>query len=391
MAVGVGDNDPTGGSGDIFADENQAKMEQFQLTDSAAGKLAIAFSYGNYPWGPGVEFRYNSTHTFVLGAAMDAYLKSREGPQADIGDLLRDEVYAPIGIHHLPLIRALEANGARGLPEFFVGLYPTVDDLAKIVTLLQGEGAYAGLQILDPDLTRTMLYRGVDRGLARVVVGRPGRPDSISPFILVAALRRPGRMPPRHPGHERLRRQHRGAVAQSSERLSVRGCARLRSGGSRRSGKPTRRLVRPLILRTRSPGVSAKCRAYVGFGVGKCSNGIAPEVPALVEQAAVVMSNLCLTGYGDARLGPRDLATARCLMSLLGGPQDVMVRIIEVCRIVRTISTLRTGIASSLSANFPTIRVVRNGRAAADRSTAAISRSARGGNRHALSGNCPSP
>jgi CubicO group peptidase (beta-lactamase class C family) len=165
MATGIGDLSPGSESQDIFADENQPKMGRFVEKRSAAEKLAVAFSYQNYSWGPAEKLRYNSTHTFVLAAAMDAYLKSREGTEASIDDMLMNEVYGPIGINVLPLSTTIEAEGTDGIPLLYVGLYPTIEDMARIADLLQTEGTYDGQQILHRDSTAAALYRRSENGL----------------------------------------------------------------------------------------------------------------------------------------------------------------------------------------------------------------------------------
>jgi len=164
MTTGIGDESPDPNSNDIFADENQPKMENFQLIPSKLGKLQAAFSYGNYPWGPGEKLRYNSTQTFVLANAMDEYLKVREGPGSSIWKMLMDEVFEPIGVAVMPMTKTIEPDNAEGLPLFYVGLYPTIEDIARIAQLLQDEGLHGGTQILDADTTATALYRRGDQG-----------------------------------------------------------------------------------------------------------------------------------------------------------------------------------------------------------------------------------
>jgi hypothetical protein len=116
--------------------------------------------------------RYNSVTTFVLGATMDAFLKSREGPNADIWQMVMDEVYRPIGIFHAPIMRTHEPGGRLGLPIFGYGLYPTVDDTAKITTLLHNGGRYNGAQLLSPTGLAEALYQTEKQGLS---VNRPNR------------------------------------------------------------------------------------------------------------------------------------------------------------------------------------------------------------------------
>ena len=83
---------------------------------TAKEKLDISFSYGKYSWGPGEVLRYNSTQTFVLAAAMDSFLKRREGPKAHLWDMVVSEVFHPIGIFHAPMMHTAEADGERGIP-----------------------------------------------------------------------------------------------------------------------------------------------------------------------------------------------------------------------------------------------------------------------------------
>ncbi|MEQ9562887.1 MAG: serine hydrolase domain-containing protein, partial [Woeseiaceae bacterium] len=164
MTTGIGDLEPFP-SGDVFADENQAKMEQFSQQLATAAKLQLAFSYGDYPWSPGSVVRYNSTHTFVLGAAMQAFLRGREGPSATLAGLLRDEVFAVIGLQNVPLMETFEPGNAQGVPLMFVGFYPTVDELGRIAMLLQQLGEWQGEQVLHRELTATALYRRAENGL----------------------------------------------------------------------------------------------------------------------------------------------------------------------------------------------------------------------------------
>lgn len=165
MATGTGDTEPDRTSSYVTADEDQDKFSAWMDMASAAEKLAGAFAYGNHDWGPGEVVRYNSVNTFVLGAAMDAYLKSKEGPDADIWQMVVDEVYRPIGIYHAPIMRTYEPDGRLGLPIFGYGLYPTVDDTAKITTLLHNGGQHNGEQLLSPTKLAEALYQTAEQGL----------------------------------------------------------------------------------------------------------------------------------------------------------------------------------------------------------------------------------
>ena len=123
MAVPIGEFDPNRDWPDPSPDENQPKMLEWLIkARSAQEKLDHGFSYSKYPWGRGEVVRYNTVVTFVLAAAMDAYLKRKEGPNAHLWDMVTEEVYRPIGIFHTPMMHTIEPDGSRGLPLLGFGL-----------------------------------------------------------------------------------------------------------------------------------------------------------------------------------------------------------------------------------------------------------------------------
>jgi len=160
MATGVGDQLPERVEPNVMqGDEDQAKFFGFLRAKSMQEKLDIAFSYGDYPWGPGEVARYNSINTFVLSAAMDSFLKSKEGPDADIWEMVLTEVYQPIGILYAPIMRTLESSKDAGLPFFGYGLFPNIDDLAKLSLLLHNSGRHQGRQLLHAGRLAEAMFR----------------------------------------------------------------------------------------------------------------------------------------------------------------------------------------------------------------------------------------
>lgn len=159
MATGIGDNSPERDSYDVDANESGPSYRHFYLAQTTHWKLDAALSERNYPWGPGEVLRYTSAQTFVLAAAMDALLKSEDGPDAHLWERLNDAVFRPIGIHHMTMIQVPDDPGGPGIPLLASGLRLTVDHLAKIVTLLQNGGSYDGQQLLHPALVDEALYR----------------------------------------------------------------------------------------------------------------------------------------------------------------------------------------------------------------------------------------
>lgn len=167
MATGIGDMAPNrvSVSYDFEADEKSPVFDRFWVATSAQAKLKAAFSAGNYPWGPGEVGRYNSIHTFVLAAAMDGFLKSREGPDANLWDMIIAEVLEPIGVFHAPTMHTREPDGGRGVPIMASGYFPTLGEIAKIAGLLQSGGAHRGRQFLSAAMLREVFPGATAPGL----------------------------------------------------------------------------------------------------------------------------------------------------------------------------------------------------------------------------------
>ncbi len=132
---------------------------------SVDAKLAAMLGDGGvYPWGPGQVTRYRDEDMFILGVAMDRFLKSKEGPAADIWSMLRHEVFEPIGIHEAPTNRTIESDGSAGQPLMAFGYYPTVGDMVLIARLYQGGGRHGDRQILYAPRIRELLAGPTPRG-----------------------------------------------------------------------------------------------------------------------------------------------------------------------------------------------------------------------------------
>ncbi|HSR55494.1 MAG TPA: hypothetical protein VLN73_04605, partial [Alphaproteobacteria bacterium] len=168
MATGIGDRYPQPSPNKMFIDGGNPNDRRYREAKAAEDKLKAILSYGNYPWGPGKVVRYISNQTFLLSAAMDSFLKSREGPKANIWTMLRDEVYRPIGIHYPFIWRTVETGGKPGIPLIAAGMILTLEDAAKIAMLLRDGGVHKGKQLLSKSKIDEALFRipglGLDRG-----------------------------------------------------------------------------------------------------------------------------------------------------------------------------------------------------------------------------------
>lgn len=110
-----------------------------------------------FPWEPGRVMRYRDHDMFMLGLAVDGFVKAMRGPEADAWNMVAEEVLRPIGIFHAPLVRTREPGGRDGPAWFSAGYYPTLDDLAKIALLFQDQGMHDGKPLLHRRLTAAVL------------------------------------------------------------------------------------------------------------------------------------------------------------------------------------------------------------------------------------------
>lgn len=175
-----------GGTGTVKTNPNDmydgylgGNYDSWYTAPSHAEKIQqIAANLHPYPWEPGTVVRYRDQDFYLLGAALEGFLQSVRGPRADLWDMLKAEVFAPIGIRHAPAVRTREAGGRDGLIWLSAGYYPTLDDLAKIALLYQDRGAHGGVQILHRQLTEDLLAaRGALVKTADASVRPPAPPE----------------------------------------------------------------------------------------------------------------------------------------------------------------------------------------------------------------------
>jgi len=148
MATGVGNGSLTRNPNQILDGglENYAPWYEARTKEE---KIQAALTGATpFPWGPGQVARYRDQDMFMLGIAMDSYVKQKEGADASVWHMLLREVFEPIGIHDAPINKTLEPAGREGPPLMAFGYYPTVSDIVRIARLYQNFGAYQGQQLL---------------------------------------------------------------------------------------------------------------------------------------------------------------------------------------------------------------------------------------------------
>ena len=166
MATGIGNGSTRRDPNDTSDGYIDASYSNWYEARSVKEKVAALLTDGQvYPWGPGQVTRYRDQDMFVLGVAMDGFLKSKEGPTANIWSMWQREVLEPIGIHHAPTNRTIEADGSVGQPLMAYGYYPTISDMVLIARLYQNGGKHGDRQILYAPRIRELLASPNPRGL----------------------------------------------------------------------------------------------------------------------------------------------------------------------------------------------------------------------------------
>lgn len=186
MATGMGEAYPIREPNIALAGETAEQWAQWSQTLAARGKLDVAFAMPKYPWGPGEVIRYNGPTDFALGAALDQYLRAKRGsgagiaraaravagsaplaaaPESALWEMITREIYAPIGVRHLPTMKTVELDGSAALPYMTTGLYIETEEMARIAGLLAADGLAAGERLLDENLTREAMFKTGVAGL----------------------------------------------------------------------------------------------------------------------------------------------------------------------------------------------------------------------------------
>jgi CubicO group peptidase (beta-lactamase class C family) len=150
-------------SASYMADDESDKMGIFFGAQPYSERIKAAFS-APHRVAPGTRWVYRTSDTFVLTRAMQNYLQTQQGTDADIFQFVVDEVYRPLGLGHgvYTTMRTAD-NDWQGEAEGGYGLWWIPDDIAKIGTfLIQDNGNINDEQILQPDLLAASLQQNPD-------------------------------------------------------------------------------------------------------------------------------------------------------------------------------------------------------------------------------------
>lgn len=114
---------------------NRNAMEVYQSKDVVRLALDAALSQG-----PGTEFFYNNKATNLLAGIVE------KASGRKLGEYLRDELFAPLGVTRFSWMRDSAGN-----PHGMAGLKLDALDLAKIGQLMLDQGVFQGKRLLSPE------------------------------------------------------------------------------------------------------------------------------------------------------------------------------------------------------------------------------------------------
>ncbi|KZE91549.1 hypothetical protein [Microbacterium sp. TNHR37B] len=146
----------------------------FALSNSTrAAKMSAATSFPSKV-APGTKWVYHTSDSFLLSAAMNAYLKSKEGASADIWNMTYGEVLAPIGVSPDSAASARTTDAGK-TPWGGYGLFWSRDGLARVGEFFAGgDGSHGGVQLLSASMVDDALQRDPSD---------PGLPTADQPFL----------------------------------------------------------------------------------------------------------------------------------------------------------------------------------------------------------------
>ncbi len=149
-------------------DESSAAMLRFFLMDSHFGKTRLACNQFYRQANPGYVWVYQSSTSYLLGAALNAFYQEQNGEEADLyNDLMLSKLWRPLGMSRLletPLRTADPINQAYT----YNGLWMTPHDVARLGDWLQhGKGQVGDRTLLDDYMFAAAMQRvETDRGSA---------------------------------------------------------------------------------------------------------------------------------------------------------------------------------------------------------------------------------
>jgi CubicO group peptidase (beta-lactamase class C family) len=147
----------------FMTDDDSAKMGEFFGAQPFAERIKVAFD-APHQAEPGTRWVYRTSDTFILTRALQNYLQTREGPEADIYQFVVNEIYIPLklGPGAYTTMRTADKDW-QGQAEGGYGQWWIPDDIAKIGTFLIADGGQINSeQSLHPGLLAAAMQQETD-------------------------------------------------------------------------------------------------------------------------------------------------------------------------------------------------------------------------------------
>jgi hypothetical protein len=147
-------------------DEGATHTNDLFLPLDHASKVDYACNQFDRRVAPGTEWVYHTSDTYLLGTAMQAALRAREGVGQDLFDRLADDIFEALELSPTALVSRRTYDALRQ-PFVGWGLFLHPSDVARLGQFVGGDrGVVAGNQVLDLALLDAALQRSSsDRGL----------------------------------------------------------------------------------------------------------------------------------------------------------------------------------------------------------------------------------
>ena len=154
-------------SPEVWGDEHADYGLELHLVETHAAKIRHACADFPRREPPGKRWVYRTADTYVLGAALNAWVKRRLGDTADLyDDVMVSDLWRPLRLSPVTWFTR-RTYDATAQPFTGWGLVLHRDDLARIAKWLQdGDGIIGGRQVLDARMLAAAMQRvPADRGL----------------------------------------------------------------------------------------------------------------------------------------------------------------------------------------------------------------------------------
>lgn len=155
MATGIGNGEDSEIPPDTWSGYHTTWWYEYWLANHVEEKLKYVFKVKNHPWEPGKYVKYRSQDHFILSVAMnEMHLKLFKEP---LWTAFKRDVLNKINIIHAPLTFSRASGGYGRVPVGAYGFLPTIQDVAKIMGLLQTHGESNGEQLFLKDQTKEIV------------------------------------------------------------------------------------------------------------------------------------------------------------------------------------------------------------------------------------------